>query len=175
MWAKTVRSLQLPSSCVSEESLSSVGMSSLSLKSSDGDGTGPAGPLVSFFSSTTRGTASRSPSGRQSAYSSAGRSNCGKRIWWSYSEILRFACDLISIFVNFFFKYWKTWKNCIKILNGAIMIQIKTFICKLKCYFLFKNMKKFSKGRINTEIKKIEENCLPMISCFRLYVVKNRV
>ena len=69
------RSLRLPSSCVSEESLSSVGMSSLSLKSSEGEGTGPPGPLVSFFSSTTSGTASSSPSGRQSAYSSAGRSN----------------------------------------------------------------------------------------------------
>lgn len=69
----------LPSSCVSEESLSSVGMSSLSLKSSEGEGTGPPGPLASlFFSSTTSGTASSSPSGKQSAYSSAGRSNWEK-------------------------------------------------------------------------------------------------
>lgn len=44
-------------------------------------------------------------------------------------------------FCDFFFKYWKTWKNCTKILNGAIMIQIKTLICKVKCYFLFKNVK----------------------------------
>lgn len=67
----------VPSSCVSEESLSSVGMSSLSLKSREGEGTGPPGPLVSLvFSSTNSGTVSSSPSGRKSTKSSAGRSNC---------------------------------------------------------------------------------------------------
>lgn len=55
-------------------------MSSLSLKSKEGEGTGAPVPAFSlFFSSTTRGTASSSPSGRKSANSSAGRSNCGKR------------------------------------------------------------------------------------------------
>lgn len=63
----------VPSSWVSEESLSSVGMSSLSLKSREVEGTRPL--ASTSLCSSTRGKASSSPSGRQSMYSSGGRSN----------------------------------------------------------------------------------------------------
>lgn len=67
----------VPSSCVSEESLSSVGRSSLSLKSSEGEGTGTAAPSSpAFLSSAGDGMPSSSPSGRQSVYSSGPMSIC---------------------------------------------------------------------------------------------------
>ncbi len=81
MWYSTYKLLDIeisfgrayiPSSCVSEESLSSVGRSSLSLKSREGEGTGTgAEPLVSdsLLSGNDRG---RRSSGTQPLKSSTG-------------------------------------------------------------------------------------------------------
>lgn len=74
-------SICVPSSCVSDESLSSVGMSSLSLKSREGEDTGPRCPSADsrLLSSVNKGNVKSSGSGRHSVYSSGAMANCNQQ------------------------------------------------------------------------------------------------